>query len=90
VLVGGINGIAFALIMGLVAWGWFADPLLGAVISGAMITNLLIAGLAGTLIPLGIERIGQDPAIASTVFLTTITDVVGFFVFLGLATIVLI
>ncbi len=90
VIVGGINGFAFAIIMGLVAWAWFADPLLGAVIAGAMVTNLLIAGLAGTLVPLGIERMGQDPAVASTVFLTTITDVVGFFVFLGLATLVLI
>lgn len=89
VIVGGINGLLFAIIMGLVAWAWFADPLLGGVIAFAMIANLIVAGLAGTLIPLGIERIGQDPAVASTVFLTTITDVVGFFVFLGLATVVL-
>ena len=85
VLVGGVNGILFALLMGLVAWFWFNDPNLGAVIAGAMIVNMLIAGLAGTLIPLGLEKVGKDPAIASTVFLTTITDVVGFFSFLGLA-----
>ncbi len=89
VLVGGANGILFAIIMGIIAWLWFGDPLLGGVIATAMIANLLIAGLSGVLIPLGIEKIGQDPAIASTVFLTTITDVVGFFVFLGLASWVL-
>lgn len=90
ILVGGFNGILFALIMGLIAWAWFANPVLGAVIAGAMILNLVVAGLAGTLVPIGIQRMGQDPAIASTVFLTTITDVVGFFCFLGLATLVLV
>lgn len=90
VLVGCANGFLFAIIMGIIAWLWFSDPLLGGVIATAMIVNLLIAGLSGVLIPLGIEKIGQDPAIASTVFLTTITDVVGFFVFLGLASWVLI
>lgn len=89
VLVGGTNGILFAIIMGLIAWFWFSDPLLGAVIAGAMTLNLVVAGFAGTMIPLGLDRIGQDPAISSTVFLTTITDVVGFFVFLGLASWVL-
>lgn len=89
VLVGSANGILFAVIMGIIAWLWFSDPLLGGVIAVAMIANLVIAGLCGVLIPLGIEKIGQDPAIASTVFLTTVTDVVGFFVFLGLASWVL-
>lgn len=89
VLVGGANGFLFAVIMGLIAWLWFSDPMLGGVIAAAMILNLIVAGLSGVLIPLAIEKIGQDPAIASTVFLTTITDVVGFFVFLGLATWVL-
>ena len=51
----------------------------------AMIVNLVVAGLSGTLIPLGLEKVGVDPAIASSVFLTTVTDVVGFFTFLGLA-----
>jgi len=86
VLVGCANGFLFAIIMGVIAWLWFGDPLLGGVIAVAMILNLIVAGLSGVLIPLAIEKIGQDPAIASTVFLTTITDVVGFFVFLGLAT----
>lgn len=53
--------------------------------TSAMVVNMLIAGLSGTLIPLGLERLGIDPAIASTVFLTTVTDVIGFFTFLGLA-----
>lgn len=90
VLVGSANGFLFAIIMGIVAWLWFSDPILGGVIATAMVLNLMIAGLSGVLIPLAIDRIGQDPAIASTVFLTTITDVVGFFVFLGLASWVLI
>lgn len=89
VLVGGANGILFAIIMGIIAWLWFSNPLLGGVIAAAMVLNLLVAGFAGAMIPLGLDRVGQDPAIASTVFLTTITDVVGFFVFLGLATWVL-
>ena len=54
-----------------------------------MVVNLVVAGLSGTVIPLGLERIGVDPAIASSVFLTTVTDVVGFFAFLGLAALVL-
>ncbi|WP_259779314.1 magnesium transporter [Aestuariispira ectoiniformans] len=85
IIVGGLNGFLFAILMGLIAWGWFSDPALGAVIASAMIINLLVAGLAGTLIPLGLEKLGQDPAISSSVFLTTITDVIGFFAFLGLA-----
>lgn len=88
-LVGCTNGFLFAIIMGVVAWLWFGDPLLGGVIAFAMILNLVVAGLSGVLIPLAIEKAGQDPAVASTVFLTTITDVVGFFVFLGLASIAL-
>ncbi len=85
VLVGCVNGILFAIIMGAVAWLWYGDPQLGGVIALAMIINLLVAGLAGILIPLGIERVGADPAVASVVLLTTITDVLGFFIFLGLA-----
>ena len=88
-LVGSSNGVLFAILSGVVAWLWFSDPALGLVIAIAMIVNLIVAGLSGTLIPLGLERIGVDPAIASSVFLTTVTDVVGFFVFLGLAALVL-
>jgi magnesium transporter len=72
-----------------ITWAWFADPLLGGVIAGAMIFNLIAAGLAGVGIPVLLNRIGIDPAVASTVFVTTITDVLGFFLFLGLAGIVL-
>ncbi len=84
-VVGALNGILFAILVGLVAAFWFATPTLGVVIAVAMIINMVVAALAGTLIPLGLNRAGIDPAIAATVFLTTITDVVGFFVFLGLA-----
>ena len=88
-LVGLLNGCAFAMIAGLLTWGWFADPLLGGVIATAMVVNLLVAGLSGISIPLILQKCGMDPALASSVFLTTITDVVGFFAFLGLAAAVL-
>ncbi|EKV29264.1 Mg transporter [Caenispirillum salinarum AK4] len=88
-LVGGINGLAFAVLTGAVAWAWFDEPMIGAVIAMAMVINLVIAALVGLLIPLGLERLKIDPAVASGVFLTTVTDVVGFFAFLGLATIFL-
>ena len=89
ILVGFANGLVFALLAGGVTWFWFENPMLGAVIAIAMVVNLLVAGLAGTVIPLVLDRNGIDPAIASSVFLTTITDVVGFFVFLGLAALIL-
>jgi len=89
VLVGSANGIVFALIMGGLAWLWFSDPAIGGVIAAAMVINLLIAGFAGTMIPLVLDRLDIDPAIGSTVVLTTVTDVVGFFAFLGLAALVL-
>ncbi|GAB6053160.1 magnesium transporter [Magnetospira thiophila] len=89
VLVGLSNGVLFALLTGLVTWGWFSDPGIGAVIACAMLFNLIVAGLAGASIPLAMQRLGVDPAIASTVILTTVTDVVGFFAFLGLAALTL-
>jgi magnesium transporter len=89
ILVGGFNGVVFAILMGLIAWLWFEDPLLGMVIAAAMVLNLVTAALFGTLIPLGLEKLKIDPAVASGVFLTTVTDVVGFFAFLGLAALVL-
>lgn len=88
-LVGGVNGLIFAVIMGALAWAWFANPVLGGTIAVAMIVNLLVAGLTGVVIPLVIDKLGLDPAVASTVILTTVTDIVGFFVFLGLATLIL-
>jgi magnesium transporter len=84
-LVGGFNGILFAVLTGVVTWAWFSSTTLGFVIALAMIVNLIVAGLVGTLIPLMLDRSGHDPAIASSVILTTITDVVGFASFLGLA-----
>ncbi|MCQ0971243.1 magnesium transporter [Paracoccus sp. TK19116] len=88
-IVGLMNGLAFAVVMGLVAWIWFGGVSLGAVIAIAMVVNLAIAALAGILIPLGLEKVGADPALASGTFVTTVTDVVGFFAFLGLASAVL-
>ncbi len=85
VLVGGINGVLFAVLMGALAALWFQDLGLGSVLAAAMVINLLVAGLSGILIPLTLNRMDIDPAVASTVFVTTITDVVGFFAFLGLA-----
>ncbi len=85
VAVGLLNGLIFALIMGLFTWWWFGSDQLGLVIAMAMVVNLLAAALAGILIPLGLDKAGADPALASTIFVTTVTDVVGFFSFLGLA-----
>lgn len=89
VAVGLINGFLFAVIMATVALVWFGSGKLGLVIAAAMVVNLLAAALAGILIPLVLDRLGYDPAVASAVFLTTVTDVVGFFAFLGLATLFL-
>ncbi|MBW3098522.1 magnesium transporter [Pseudohoeflea coraliihabitans] len=83
--VGLINGVLFAVIIGVVAALWFSNPGLGGIIAAAMVINMLAAALAGILLPLLLDKIGADPAIASAVFVTTVTDVVGFFAFLGLA-----
>ena len=88
--VGGINGIIFAIIIGLISSYWFNDNLLGIIIALAMIINLLIAGFVGVAIPITLNKMKIDPALASGVILTTITDVFGFLSFLGLATIFLI
>ncbi len=87
--VGIINGLVFAIIMGLFAWWWFGSNGLGLVIGAAMVINMVVAALAGILIPLTLEKLDIDPAVASSVFVTTMTDVVGFFAFLGLAAIYL-
>ncbi|MBO6542528.1 MAG: magnesium transporter [Alphaproteobacteria bacterium] len=89
VMVGLLNGIVFAVLMGTAGGLWFQDFLLGGVLAAAMIINMVLAGLAGILVPLALDRFGADPAIASSVFVTTVTDVVGFFAFLGLAGLVL-
>ena len=86
-LVGLVNGLAFAVITGVAAWAWFKVPGLGIVIALAMLCNLLAAALGGILIPLGLNRLRVDPAVASSPFVTTVTDVVGFFSFLAIATV---
>lgn len=86
-MVGLINGSLCAVIMGSIATMWFHDLRLGAVIGAAMVTNIMLAGLAGTVIPIAMSKMKFDPAISSGVFLTTVTDVCGFASFLGLATI---
>jgi magnesium transporter len=81
--------VVFALIAGLLGTYWFDDVLLGAVLAAAMVVNLVVAALAGILIPVGLDRAGIDPAVASSVFVTTVTDVIGFLAFLGFATLFL-
>jgi magnesium transporter len=85
VAVGVLNGIIFALLIGAVTWGWFGNPALGGVIGLAIVINLIVAGFTGSSLPILLQRLGFDPAVASSAFLTSITDVVGFYVFLGLA-----
>jgi magnesium transporter len=85
-LVGLVNGLAFAIITGVAAVAWFRIPALGVVIGLAIICNLVAGALGGILIPMVLERVRADPAVASGTFVTTITDVVGFFSFLGIAT----
>jgi magnesium transporter len=85
VLVGLLNGFLFAVIIGAVAYFWFGSDLLGLVIAMAMVINMLVAGLFGILIPMTLDSLDIDPAVASGAFVTTVTDVVGFFSFLGLA-----
>lgn len=84
-----INGSVLATLTGFAAGFWFRNPGLGGVIALAMIVNMMAAGLAGALVPLTLSRAHQDPAVSSSVFVTAVTDIVGFFVFLGLATVIL-
>jgi len=84
-IVGIFNGVLFAILIGFVAALWFSNVSLGYVIGIAMIVNMIFAALSGILIPLGLDKLEIDPAIASSVFVTTVTDVIGFFAFLGLA-----
>ncbi|MFN2258917.1 MAG: magnesium transporter, partial [Parasphingopyxis sp.] len=80
-----LNGATVAVLVGLGAWIVFANPALGGVIAAAMLVNIIIAGLAGVFVPVMFDRLGQDPAVASSVFVTMITDSMGFLAFLGLA-----
>jgi magnesium transporter len=84
-LLGTISGAATGLVTALVAWAWHGNPWLGVVIGLAMIVNLLAAGLAGAAIPILMRALRLDPAQSSSIVLTTVTDIVGFMAFLGLA-----
>lgn len=87
--IGLLNGVLFAILMGFVGAFWFDNLWLGVVLALAMLVNMVVAGLSGILIPLGLNRAGIDPAVASSVFVTTVTDVIGFLAFLGFATLIL-
>ncbi|PLY13223.1 magnesium transporter [Sulfurimonas xiamenensis] len=84
-----MNGFIFAVVIGLIAWMWFSMPMLGVIIAASMVINIITAGFFGSLIPLLLQKADIDPAVGSSVILTTVTDIVGFFSFLGLATIIL-
>lgn len=90
VIAGGINGLINGVIVALIAIFWNQSPLLGLVLGVAMFINLMIAGFFGTVIPLLMKQLGKDPAASATIFITTATDVFGFFVFLGLASLILV
>ena len=87
-LVGLLNGVLWAMVVALVAIAWFGDIKIGGIIAAALVINLMAAALAGTLLPLILKAHNIDPALAGGVILTTVTDVVGFMSFLGLATLV--
>ncbi|QLF70557.1 magnesium transporter [Peteryoungia desertarenae] len=84
--VGLLNGMVFGILIGLVAGLWFQDVNIGGIIATAMLINMFAAAVAGILIPILLDRLGADPAVSSAVFVTTVTDITGFFAFLGLAT----
>ena len=86
VVVGLLNGLALGLVVGGASWVIFNEPMLGAVVLLAMWGNLVVASVAGAMVPVALERMGADPAVASSVFVTAVTDVAGFFLLLGLAT----
>jgi len=86
ILLGLLHGVAIGLVVGLIGWLWKGSLLLGVVAGAAMLLNQLAAAISGVLIPLGLRAFRLDPALASSIFLTTVTDVAGFFFFLGLAT----
>lgn len=87
--VGGVNGVIWALVIGIVAFMWFSDPLLGVVICLAIFLNILAAALAGVMLPVILEKLKIDPALSGSVILTTVTDIVGFVAFLGLGSLFL-
>jgi magnesium transporter len=88
-LIGLLNGIALGLVVGVVAWLWQGNAMLGVIIAVAMLGNLVVAAIAGVLVPTTLQRLKVDPALASSIFVTTATDVMGFGLFLGLATLLI-
>jgi magnesium transporter len=83
--VAGLNGLLWAVVMAGIAWFWYEDLMISYIIAAAMLINLIVAALAGAYLPLFLKRISIDPALAGSVALTTVTDSIGFFAFLGLA-----
>jgi magnesium transporter len=84
--IGIINGITVGILVALIAYMWQGNPYLGLVIGLAMLGNLVVAALAGVIVPMVLKAGHIDPALASSIFVTTFTDIMGFFLFLGLAT----
>ena len=87
--VGGLNGVVWALVIGCIAYFWFADPMLGLVICLAILLNIIAAAAAGVVVPMILHKLDIDPALSGSVILTTVTDIVGFVAFLGLGTLFL-
>jgi magnesium transporter len=86
IAIAAINGVTWALVVGVIVWFWFGDPGIALVLAAAMFISLLAAAFSGITIPILLERFGIDPALSGSVILTTVTDIVGFVSFLGLAT----
>jgi len=84
-VLGIVHGVLLGIVVGLVAWGWKGNYMLGVILGIAMLGNMLMAGLVGAGVPLLLRRLGLDPAVSSAIFVTTVTDVVGFLLFLGIA-----
>ncbi len=85
-VLGAAHGLIFGLLVGIAAYAWKGDYMLGAVLAVAMLGNMVIAGLTGAVVPLLLRKAGFDPAVSSAVFITTFTDVMGILLFLGIAT----
>ncbi|MFT6899037.1 MAG: magnesium transporter, partial [Paraglaciecola sp.] len=88
--VGGLNGVTWALVIGIISYFWFADPMLGLVICLAIFFNIMAAAAAGVVVPVILDKFNIDPALSGSVILTTVTDIVGFVAFLGLGTLLLV
>jgi magnesium transporter len=84
-VIGALSGVVIGAVTAAIAWGWHGNPVLGVVIGLAMITNMIAAGFAGAAIPVAMKGLGFDPSQSSSIILTTVTDVVGFFSYLGFA-----